>query len=83
MMQNWPLTLALLRRGPLPLPARPERVGASHYREARFAWHRFTGITLLALLFALALPLTGCGKKGAPNPPPGVPDTYPRSYPRE
>ena len=83
MMQIWRLTLALPRRGSLPLPARPERVGASHHREAMFARHRFTGITLFALLFALALPLTGCGRKGAPNPPPGVPDTYPRSYPRE
>jgi hypothetical protein len=82
-MQNWRLTLTLPRRPVRRAALRPERVGASHHREAMFARHRFTGITLFALLFALALPLTGCGKKGAPNPPPGVPDTYPRSYPRE
>lgn len=32
---------------------------------------------------AVALALTGCGKKGAPQPPPGVPNTYPQPYPRE
>jgi hypothetical protein len=39
------------------------------------------GIVLLALV--LALELVGCGRKNAPNPPPGVPNTYPRIYPRE
>ena len=38
---------------------------------------------LALLLAALALPLAGCGKKGAPSPPAGEPNTYPRSYPRE
>jgi predicted small lipoprotein YifL len=42
---------------------------------------RAGGVILVALV--LALELAGCGKKGAPNPPPGVPNTYPRSYPRE
>ena len=37
--------------------------------------------TLTVLLIAVAL--AGCGKKGAPQPPPGVPDTYPRTYPSE
>ena len=32
-----------------------------------------------ALLFAVAL--AGCGKKGAPQPPPDEPNTFPRSYP--
>ena len=36
----------------------------------------------LALLL-VALGLADCGKKGSPQPPPGVPNVYPRSYPRE
>jgi predicted small lipoprotein YifL len=40
--------------------------------------------TAFALLLLLALPLlAACGKKGAPEPPPGEPNTYPRAYPRE
>jgi hypothetical protein len=38
---------------------------------------------LAILLMALTLPLGACGKKGAPSPPAGEPNTYPRSYPRE
>jgi len=38
-----------------------------------------TALVLLAVVLALA----GCGKKGSPQPPPGVPDTYPRIYPSE
>ena len=34
----------------------------------------------VVLLFAV-LALAGCGKKGDPQPPPGVPHTYPRIYP--
>ena len=30
-----------------------------------------------------ALALAGCGKKGAPQPPPGVPNTYPQNYPAQ
>jgi hypothetical protein len=37
----------------------------------------------LALLLLLALPLLACGKKSAPVPPPGEPNTYPRTYPSE
>jgi predicted small lipoprotein YifL len=37
-------------------------------------------IRLLTLLM-LGLTLAGCGKKGPPQPPPGVPNTYPRIYP--
>jgi predicted small lipoprotein YifL len=34
---------------------------------------------LLALF--LVLGLAACGKKNTPQPPPGAPVTYPRSYP--
>ena len=33
------------------------------------------------LLLVVGLALTGCGKKGTPQPPPGVPNTFPRTYP--
>jgi predicted small lipoprotein YifL len=36
-----------------------------------------------ALLLAALLPLAACGKKGAPAPPAGEPNTYPRTYPSE
>jgi hypothetical protein len=42
---------------------------------------RLAGIALAGMLIAPVL--SGCGKKGLPTPPPGVPDTYPRPYPRE
>lgn len=42
-----------------------------------------TRVAMLALLLLIALPLVGCGKKGALEPPPGEPNTYPRTYPRE
>jgi len=36
-------------------------------------------VTRLEIVLALA----GCGKKGNPQPPPDVPNTYPRTYPSE
>jgi predicted small lipoprotein YifL len=59
-------------------------------RAARAAVPRATGgdrarararLVLAAMLLALALPLAGCGKKGQPEPPPGQPNTFPRTYP--
>ncbi|HEX5452438.1 MAG TPA: lipoprotein [Stellaceae bacterium] len=35
------------------------------------------------LLLLVAAVLAGCGRKGAPQPPPNVPNTYPRAYPSE
>ncbi|MGC2411118.1 MAG: hypothetical protein WA459_00245 [Stellaceae bacterium] len=37
------------------------------------------GRVLIVALIAVAL--AGCGKKGAPQPPPDQPNTYPRTYP--
>jgi hypothetical protein len=41
------------------------------------------GLAAALVVLAIGLPLAACGKKGAPQPPPGEPDTYPRVYPRE
>jgi hypothetical protein len=38
-------------------------------------------LSCVALLMLLGLTLSGCGKKGEPQPPPGVPNTYPKIYP--
>ena len=35
----------------------------------------------LLILCLVVLALAGCGKKGTPQPPPGEPNTYPRTYP--
>ena len=37
----------------------------------------------LLILLLVAVGLAGCGKKGAPQPPPGEPSTFPRTYPSE
>lgn len=39
--------------------------------------------TLALVLLALTLPLSACGKKNEPVPPPGVANTYPRVYPAQ
>jgi predicted small lipoprotein YifL len=35
----------------------------------------------VGVLLLVGLALAACGKKGDPQPPPGVPNTYPRTYP--
>ena len=35
----------------------------------------------LVIATALAMPLTACGKRGAPEPPADKPSTYPKAYP--
>jgi predicted small lipoprotein YifL len=37
----------------------------------------------VALVLMVTALLAGCGKKGAPIPPPDEPNTYPRPYPSE
>jgi predicted small lipoprotein YifL len=49
--------------------------------ERRVRDHGFGHLALLSLVFTIIL--AGCGKKGPPEPPPGEPATYPRSYPSE
>jgi predicted small lipoprotein YifL len=42
---------------------------------------RRQGLIALLTALALALPLSGCGKKGDLEPPPGTKSDYPRTYP--
>ena len=42
---------------------------------------RLLALTLAAIL--LALPLTACGKKNQPVPPPNQPQTHPGNYPSD
>ena len=35
----------------------------------------------VALVIVVAVALSGCGKKGVPQPPPDAPNTFPRTYP--
>jgi predicted small lipoprotein YifL len=42
-----------------------------------------SGLSRALIVLLIALALAGCGKKGNPQPPPDVPNTYPRTYPSE
>ena len=37
----------------------------------------------IAAVALIVLALASCGKKGPPQPPPGVPNTYPQHYPAQ
>ena len=45
--------------------------------------NRLRRLSPAVLAVAIVLVLAACGKKGAPQPPPGEANTYPRNYPRE
>ena len=66
--------LAALPPHPSPLRLGRGRVSAPRVGAARM-------ISCIAVLSLLVLTLAGCGRKGTPQPPPGVPKTYPRIYP--
>lgn len=61
------------------LPVQPPHPGPLPWwgRGRKFPWRR------LVLLLLVTTALAGCGRKGAPLPPPNVPNTYPRTYPSE
>lgn len=40
-------------------------------------------VCCIVLVTGLALALAGCGKKGDPQPPPGISNVYPKIYPHE
>ncbi len=44
---------------------------------------RFALSSAVGVMLAMAVALSGCGRKGPPQAPPGVPKTYPQPYPRE
>ena len=44
---------------------------------------RALGASLALVAVVLALALSGCGRRNLPEPPPDVPNTFPRPYPSE
>ena len=75
-MSQLPLTPTLSPR------ERAERGASFSGRVRGLLWRGgVNGVTLCAIILSLAL--QGCAKKNAPQPPPDVPNTYPRPYPSE
>ena len=75
----------LLRMTVFWMPSKPfvmlrSAEGASRSTHGHYATRRLMPLLILLLI---ALAVAGCGKKGNPQPPPGEPDTYPRTYPSE
>jgi hypothetical protein len=62
-------------------PPRFHRYGSLAF-SSRQRSERVGGSLLIVAVF-LSLTLTGCGKKGPPEPPADVPNTFPRPYPSE
>jgi predicted small lipoprotein YifL len=52
-----------------------------HWKRGSYFGRARRRLTPTLILLLVALALAGCGKKGNPQPPPGEPDTYPRTYP--
>jgi hypothetical protein len=67
--------MSRLRDG-LRVPDGEERVTVYRTRSCRVAVY-------LTLVLGLTVTLAACGKKGAPQPPSGEPNTYPKVYPSE
>ena len=61
------------------------RPPAAHWHEffAPSCPRRNEGVGLVIVAVVLSLALTGCGKRGPPEPPPDVPNTFPLPYPSE
>ena len=45
------------------------------------SFRRWDMAARIVMVLMVAVLLAGCGKKGNPVPPPGEPNTYPRTYP--
>jgi predicted small lipoprotein YifL len=69
------------RRQPL-APPKQGKGGARVSGRVKDRCNQFADAVIFVAL-VLALTLAGCGKRNAPQPPPDVPDTYPRPYPSE
>jgi predicted small lipoprotein YifL len=62
----------------------PTRVSSDRSMDSRFRGNdRFRKCVTLTAIALIAVTLAGCGKKGPPAPPPGVPNTYPQNYPAQ
>jgi hypothetical protein len=66
-------------RAKLKAGSRPEFILGPRKARTRGPGRQWRAAALVIIL--LGLGLAGCGKKNQPQPPPGVPNTYPRPYP--